>query len=804
MSQVHHIDLTTRGSTNPELVESDVSIPSVAINAFEISNAESLSWDVALYSVDRIDGANREEDRGEIRNLFWNLRREAKTPGYGFIVDVDRRHVAVPAAWEYPEKDDYQGYRLQRASEFRASATNSDHSRIVESILREGVKSTFKKSPSIEARLGSLWQFYNEFCEVPTAPQGSNRPLFCRTYRVWPECLRDGRWTLKVTLSTQVVDGRSIADYYRHGNVEELARIIRNRREGRLTRDNRPLDVNVLRAGDETRSWKMCALANPDDIAGHADLSAEEQKSRAGRDIQCKSFKKPPVDHPADRLQLILSSQDTQGDHRETILDPSDRLEEYADVRNAFDGMDAFGVDVRLSRSLFDLNDFPTQEVKPPSVQVMGESGKEVIESPSAFTSEGLKQRARKRERHVRKYGYLESSILHPLLACPSRRFDADRSRRMKDDLNYLLEKQGLPFRFEEMVVYDHVREIEREVGKKRIDSLFAVLPEGSRAPRSDEDTHDKIKRRVDVPSQCIQYDNTLDRKWVNRSPSVYAKEDRRGKRLLENRYQLALNSFLVKCHWVPFGPAESFHYDVHVGIDVGGPHNNQVVACVSFGFARPEDPLLFYVNDIHTTTQKVEPIPAEELRRGLRNLLRAVQDHFVEEVGGSAPDFSRVLFYRDGEFRGQGDAWHELDGLSGLHDDFVKEGWIDGNDSLWTAVEVTKRAGYWRILRSQVDEVQNPLVGTVAFPFDTDSEALVCTTGEPYLTQGTASPLRIRVKDVDGESEPRDVIRDLVWEADMCFTKLDMGMSLPWTLNVADTGALQSAKAYKINGIAV
>ena len=100
MSQVHHIDLTTRGSTNPELVESDVSIPSVAINAFEISNAESLSWDVALYSVDRIDGANREEDRGEIRNLFWNLRREAKTPGYGFIVDVDRRHVAVPAAWE--------------------------------------------------------------------------------------------------------------------------------------------------------------------------------------------------------------------------------------------------------------------------------------------------------------------------------------------------------------------------------------------------------------------------------------------------------------------------------------------------------------------------------------------------------------------------------------------------------------------------------------------------------------------------------------------------------------------------------
>jgi hypothetical protein len=32
----------------------------------------------------------------------------------------------------------------------------------------------------------------------------------------------------------------------------------------------------------------------------------------------------------------------------------------------------------------------------------------------------------------------------------------------------------------------------------------------------------------------------------------------------------------------------------------------------------------------------------------------------------------------------------------------------------------------------------------------------------------------------------------DLIWEADMCFSKPDIGMSLPWILHVADTGALQ------------
>jgi hypothetical protein len=47
-------------------------------------------------------------------------------------------------------------------------------------------------------------------------------------------------------------------------------------------------------------------------------------------------------------------------------------------------------------------------------------------------------------------------------------------------------------------------------------------------------------------------------------------------------------------------------------------------------------------------------------------------------------------------------------------------------------------------------------------------------------------------------------VIQDVVWQADMCFTKPDMGMSLPWVLNVADKGALQLSKSYRICGITV
>ena len=79
---------------------------------------------------------------------------------------------------------------------------------------------------------------------------------------------------------------------------------------------------------------------------------------------------------------------------------------------------------------------------------------------------------------------------------------------------------------------------------------------------------------------------------------------------------------------------------------------------------------------------------------------------------------------------------------------------------------------------------------------------ALVCTTGAQYLTQGTSNPLMLRITDVQGRAVRDDVVRDIVWAADMCFTKPDVGMRLPWPLHVAGTGALQLSRSYKFVGI--
>jgi hypothetical protein len=105
-------------------------------------------------------------------------------------------------------------------------------------------------------------------------------------------------------------------------------------------------------------------------------------------------------------------------------------------------------------------------------------------------------------------------------------------------------------------------------------------------------------------------------------------------------------------------------------------------------------------------------------------------------------------------------------------------------------------------LLRITAGDFGNPLVGYAVFPFDDPNVALVATTGSPYLPQGTAHPLLVTISDICGRANPKHVVQDIVWQADLCFTKPDIGMSLPWVLNVADSGALQLSRSYRISGI--
>ena len=59
------------------------------LNAYGIRGQENLSWDVAIYRINRLDGdESKNEERGKIKGLVWDLLRQykAECPGYGFIL----------------------------------------------------------------------------------------------------------------------------------------------------------------------------------------------------------------------------------------------------------------------------------------------------------------------------------------------------------------------------------------------------------------------------------------------------------------------------------------------------------------------------------------------------------------------------------------------------------------------------------------------------------------------------------------------------------------------------------------------
>jgi hypothetical protein len=100
---------------------------------------------------------------------------------------------------------------------------------------------------------------------------------------------------------------------------------------------------------------------------------------------------------------------------------------------------------------------------------------------------------------HQPQYGFLQKRPINPLLACPQN-FGERRAGRTARDLNYIWENQRIDYRFSHFL-YRDVEDIRKEIEREGYDALMAVLPEGSRAPQSSNDTYELIKKRIEVPS---------------------------------------------------------------------------------------------------------------------------------------------------------------------------------------------------------------------------------------------------------------------------------------------------------------
>jgi hypothetical protein len=772
------------------------------LNCYEILNMRDFSWPVNVYRVEFADSTKQtHQNRGEAKDIIWRLRKNDCRnlwKGFGFVVDLNQWEVAVPQRWGLSEQIITAEYSVSMKRSFTATVNDAQGRAVIAGILRDGIKSHFKNNTSPD--LGELWQDFDAFCQYPGS-DWQQEYLMCRRFSVGIKALAGSRLVLQTNVSTTSLDGKCFADYYEAGHLHDLADMIESKRESRLTRMNRPIGVRVFHQPSEgAAAARALDLEDIEAILRHAQLPPDKQRKLGLPLLKCRPFGGKVLDVPACELRLILGSQITQEDHAETIIEPQERSEWMRKIRNFVVDCQVQGQTLELSHEPFSTDEFDHMVILPPAVRVRGRENKEVlIPSPNQVTDRSIQSRAWMRMDHIRQYGFLVQRSINPALAWPEK-LDCERGNCLKEHLEAIFVDQGIDATFS-LVPFHSADDLRRQVEKDGHDSVLVVLPEGWRAFRSGNDTHDQIKRLLDVPSQCIHHDHTLPLPLARQDWKTIKKMEDKWVRRIRQAYDITLGNLLVKNHWFPFAPYDPFHYQIHVGLDVGGVHNTHAVACLGYGFKHPTEGLLFLPEEIPIETQKKEPIPTESLYRGLLQMFERVYSELTGS--GCKPDFDSVLFHRDGALLGDGDAWNERDALERLYVELNRRGWVSKN-ALWTVAEISKTAENWRLLRNEGVQVRNPMVGHAVFPFDDTNVAIVATTGSPYLWQGTALPLLVTVSNITGTADRRHVIQDVVWQADMCFTKPDMGMSLPWVLNVADKGALQLSKSYRICGITV
>jgi hypothetical protein len=761
---------------------------SVCVNAYPLLDSSTLKWNVRVYDVRRADGLElSQSDRSSLKDAAFELRREhsALCRGWGFVLDVDVRTVVLPGSWQVPTKSESKGLIFELRDQFEARANVDEHDRITGGIIREGIKKHIKNSQSVE--IGPLWQDFNRFCQHPKFSP-ARRFEFCRSFSASAKRLADGQWAVVIPIGTSVIDGYSIADYFSRNQSVELALALDWRQSSLSRRDSSPADV---RAYVRNSDGRIIALA---DVRGLQEMCARNSSDSAKQEIVCAEFKRPSELIRASQLHLIVDSHQTEELHSETIIEPNDRIAMAGTVVKHLNTAEVFGCELKIDDRPWDATTRSTL-IRPPAIRVKASRGTAILKCKEPLGPQALRDRGKKRIEHITKYGFLSTRPMRPFVGVHES-LGAERARRLQVDLMEILRLHGIGNVTFDYALYSDVAALKRLVEQGNYDSLLAVLP--TRNDQAD-DTHDRIKRLIGVPSQCMQARNVMPAHWATRPIADFLRQEPVTARRLQNRLHAVVLNLLVKHNWVPFVPAEPFHYNVHVGIDVGGLHNTHAMACVGYGFADASSDLVFQLGEIPIRGQKKEPIPSTDLLNGLTDIFESIATVLID--AGIKPNFSRVLFYRDGPLLGRGDAWNEVEALQRLSQVFTERQWTDG-PLCWTALEVMKEAEGLRVFELE-GEAQNATVGRCTFATADPNTALVNSTGRPYLSQGTSSPLKVHMVDVVGQADFHNALTDLVWQCDLGFTKPDIGFSLPWVLHVAGVGALQIARAYKVTGIA-
>ena len=311
-------------------------------------------------------------------------------------------------------------------------------------------------------------------------------------------------------------------------------------------------------------------------------------------------------------------------------------------------------------------------------------------------------------------------------------------------------------------VFYDDrdARTLERQVqavlnaiAENEIDHGYALLILPS---RGESNLHNYIKKRLwpHIQCQCASADSIASFYEV-----VNEKSRRRYSSYL---HYLALGVLMVNRKWIS-ALSEPLKYNVHIGIDV-------LNRMAGFTYVYLGGKKAYF---------RSYPTPQKE-KLSARNLRKVLRDDLERDIHDLGITPRHIVVHRDGQSFST-----EIKGLHEAISSLKGEGVI-GPDTLVGMVEIHKQSAYpLRMAEGiRLDSLDNPRVGSW-FRLS-DKDGIVCNTGAPFLTQGTAKPLHVRI--ADGHLEIEKVLEDVFALSNLTWAAPDKCQRLPITTKLGDT----------------
>ncbi|MGD0488011.1 MAG: hypothetical protein ABSB94_12545 [Syntrophorhabdales bacterium] len=339
-----------------------------------------------------------------------------------------------------------------------------------------------------------------------------------------------------------------------------------------------------------------------------------------------------------------------------------------------------------------------------------------------------------------------------------------DFKRRIEEEIASFVHKSFVM----ELVVYDNRKattlksQVEAIICKcKEINARgygILILPPSSRLG----DVHNYVKRELweDIQLQCV---NSLRLKDFyqrrNGSECHDVKGDSMGRYMNYLKYT-ALGHLMVNRKWL-WALKDPLPYDVYIGVDV---LNN--TAAFTFVYNNGRDCFV----RVKRSEQK-EKLLSKQIRTIIYENLR-------EDVKLLKIQPKSVVLHRDGNsFDSEWKGFEEAVRL------LQREGCLSIG-ATWGIVEIHKSHTFgFRIFSERDGKIENPATGS--WRQLTDKSGLVCTSGYPFLRQGTANPLYVEI--AAGKLDIESVLHGVFALSQLCWMNPEGCCGLPIDVKLAD-----------------